>query len=507
MKATRILSLILALIMLCSTFLFACGKEDADKKGDGSDVVINTEAEDESKKYDAKIVNLNGHVFRFLTRGTNASSHLATHAVYAEAPNGDKVNDAVYTRNAQLAEKYNCTIEEERHSNPGADARESLIAGDYIADFIMGTAYQTRSLASAGLLVDIASLDNIDLTKAWWDQRSMNGMNVGGKIFFVTGDACTLDDRAAWIMYFNKDWIEEYDASLNLYDEVRKGTWTVDLMAKLMTETAKDLDGDGQVATIGKDRFGYYGERGNNWFHVAACNVTVSKISPSGDIEIPFQPTQELLTAWEAVKGIVASPVRVVSDSSGAFKNGLSTFFCCNVGTMLNAGSTTISQGFLPLPKLNAEQENYHTSVSYIQLGSYCIPYTVENAEDWETNGFTSGAEQCAYFLEAFAYYSMNILTPAFYDQVILKQAVRDADSAEMVQIALANKIYDPVIGYSFGSLSEAFKECGSPNGAGAVGSDAAYDTFVSTYDKRYTAARKALQDYIKYVNAEDNVA
>jgi hypothetical protein len=162
--------------------------------------------------------------------------------------------------------------------------------------------------------------------------------------------------------------------------------------------------------------------------------------------------------------------------------------------------------GFLPFPKLNAEQKDYYTSVSFVQLGTYCIPYTVESAEDWETNGFKSGAEQCAYFLEAFAYYSKLIVTPAFYDQVILRQSVRDADSAEMVEIALKNKVYDPVVGYSFGSLSEIFKECGSPGGAGSLGSDSAYDTLVSTYEKRYTAARKALQDYIKYVNAEDQI-
>ena len=36
-----------------------------------------------------------------------------------------------------------------------------------------------------------------------------------------------------------------------------------------------------------------------------------------------------------------------------------------------------------------------------------------------------------------------------------------------------------------------------------APGSDAAYDTFVSTYESRYTAARKALQDYLNYINTE----
>ncbi len=501
MKATRILSLILAIVMLSTSFLFvACAKEE-EEGGKGGGVAVNTEAEDESKKYTAEIKNLNGHEFHFLTRGTNPTSHLATHAVYAETTNGEKVNDAVYARNAQLAEKYNCTITEERYSNPGASARESLIAGDYVADFIMGTAYQTRTLASAGLLVDFNTLENIDLTKAWWDQNAMAGMNVGGKTFFITGDAATLDDRGSWIMYVNRDILHIYDPNLDIYDVVRKGEWTLEYMAKIMSETAADMDGDGQITKIGTDRFGYTGERNNNWYHIAAQNITLAKPTPSGDFEIFPTLGSDLLTAWEAARKVLASPYRIVSDTGNYFRNNLSTFWGCNVGTMLNAGNVTINIGFLPLPKQSVEQDKYYTAVEYIQLGSYCIPYSVEQAEDWETNGFTSGAEQCAYFLEAFAYYSMQILTPAFYDQVIMKQSVRDAESAEMVRMALENKMYDPVVGYDMGSTMAIFKgACGS---AGEIANDLEYDGISTLYDARYQAARKALNDYIKYINTE----
>jgi hypothetical protein len=168
----------------------------------------------------------------------------------------------------------------------------------------------------------------------------------------------------------------------------------------------------------------------------------------------------------------------------------------------LNAASSTISLGVLPLPELNKEQDKYYNGVSYAQLGCFAIPTTTDNCEDWETNGFTSGREQAAYFLEAFCYYSMLTLKPAFYDQVILKQSIRDVESAKMVEYAMENKVYDPVVGYDFGKMLKLFYEVGSPNNE-APGSDAAYDTFVSTYESRYTAARKALQDYLNYINTE----
>lgn len=499
MNAKRILSLILAVIMLCSVFLVSCAKEDADKGGSAGSVVEG-EAEDTSKVYDAEVKNLNGHEFRFVVRSTSAS-HLAVNEVYAEALNGDKVNDAVFQRNSQLQEKYNCTIVEDRQSSPASAVREPLIAGEYVADFLVHTAMGLRSLAAANLVADLSVLDNIDLEKAWWDPNGMAGMNVGGKVFFVNGDGVTLDDRAAWILFFNKDWVEEYNPDLNLYDVVEKGEWTIDLMYELMAGTAKDLDGDGALVAR-KDRFGYIGERFNNWVHVNGCGETLSRISSSGEYEIPAQPKAELLNIWEKLRPLLTSPTRLVDDAGSVFRSGLSTFFSCNTGTILNAASSTISLGVLPLPKLNKEQDKYYNGVSYAQLGCFAIPTTTDNCEDWETNGFTSGREQAAYFLEAFCYYSMLILTPAFYDQVILKQSIRDVESAKMVEYAMENKVYDPVVGYDFGKMLKLFYEVGSPNNE-APGSDAAYDTFVSTYESRYTAARKALQDYLNYINTE----
>ncbi|MBR5296187.1 MAG: hypothetical protein IKU24_06315, partial [Clostridia bacterium] len=438
MNAKRILSLILAVIMLCSMFLVSCAKDEGGKGGQAGSVVEG-EAQNENEVYDAEIKNLNGHEARFIVRHNNAS-HLSVNEVYAEAPNGDKVNDAVFARNSQLADKYNFTIVEQRYEDVAKSTREPLIAGEYIADIILGVARDVRSLASANLLADLSVLDNINLEKVWYDQNSMTGLNIGGKVFFVNGDGATLDDRAAWIMFFNKDWVEEYDVSMNLYDVVRKGEWTIDLMVEIMNATAKDLDGDGAI-NPGTDRMGYTGESANNWFHVSGCGVTLSRTSSTGDYEIPAQPKQELLDAWEACRPLITSPYREVSDMSARLRNGFSTFYACNLGTILYSGQTTQSLGVLPFPKMNKEQDKYYIAPSFSQMATFCIPTTVDNCEDWETNGFTSGREQAAYILDAFSYYSKLTLTPAFYDQVILKQSIRDAESAEMVEIALENKL------------------------------------------------------------------
>ena len=273
-----------------------------------------------------------------------------------------------------------------------------------------------------------------------------------------------------------------------------------------MFGSGEDLDGNG-VMEIGKDRFGYIGEDTNNWYHLAACNVHLSKMSSSGAIEIPPTVNKDVINAWAALKPLLTSPLREVSDEGPRFRQGLATFFSCNLGAVANMAKSTTNFGLLPMPKLNEEQEEYWTSVSGGWCYVYAIPNVTENAMDYEANGFASGQEQAAYFLEAFGYYSKNTLDVAYYEQVLKLQAVRDEDSIEMLELGLKNKLYDPVVIFDFGKIGTSlFREVGSNGGriagqgAAVPGSDVNYDTLVSTYQSRVEAARKALNSYIDYI-------
>ncbi|MBR2615625.1 MAG: hypothetical protein IKC69_02985 [Clostridia bacterium] len=505
MKAKRILSLILAAIMLCSCFLFGCGKKDEGGKQNGGIVELETEGEDESRILDLETVDLKGHNFHFKARKVN-HIQLETHEIYAENITGDdKINDAVFNRNAAIMEEYNCKITEEQVASPVSAYRENLLAGDYVADFFFDEARLLRTLAADNLLVDISTTENIDLTKAWWDQNSLNGMNIGNKIFFIVGDAATMDDRASWILWFNKDHIENYDSSIDLYQEVRDGKWTISRLYELMVETVADENGDGALMP-GEDRMGYIAERYCNFGHVLACGVTMGNVDDAGNWIIPTEPKQELMDVWSDLRALITAPEREVSANIQNFNQGLGTFYSGNLGTAFDVRESTYRIGALPMPKRNEQQSEYMTGVYYSQLVAYAIPITVNNADDLEGSGFESGVERSAYFLEVFSYYSMNILTPAFYNQVLLKQSVSDQASAEMIELAMENKVYDPIAGYNFGSIN-IYSLVGSNNQNGIPGTDVNYDTFKSTYESRVNAARKALENYINFINVGDVIA
>ncbi|MBQ3865867.1 MAG: hypothetical protein II776_03115 [Clostridia bacterium] len=507
MKHVKTVSLLLSLLMLLTVFTAGCSKDAGDGEKGPDKVDVKTEEVDPTTVYDAEIHDLHGHEFWFLVRSTTYT-HLDTYEVYAEELNGDKVNDAVFKRNATLEEKYNCKIREERNPNPGAAVREQLIAGEYQYDYLYTNVLQLRSLSASNLLADFYELDNVDLSKAWWDQNAVKGLSIAGKAFYVNGDAGTLDDRASWLMYFNKDIIETCGLE-SPYELVRRGQWTIDKMYEYMLATVEDLNGDG-VMTHGTDRFAYMGEELNNWMHVAACNVRISRFSSAGDIEIPPTLSKEVLDVWAALKPLLTSETRLVGDMGSYFRMGISTFFGCNCGAVTTF-SGGVNFGVLPFPKLNEEQEEYWTSISSLWTYGYAIPVATDNASDYQENGFDSGREQAAYFLEAFSYYSMDTLTVAFYDQVVKRQVVKDLESAEMIDIGLRNKVYDPVAVFDFGNIGyNLFAKCGS-NGSGGSngkpalpGTDVNYDTLVSTYKSRVDAARTALNTYVNYVTNED---
>ncbi|MBP5289358.1 MAG: hypothetical protein J6Z79_05745 [Clostridia bacterium] len=507
MKAMRITALLLALLLTLPLVLFGCSKNDG-KKDAGKQQIISEEEVDESEVYDAKIRDLGGHEFWFITRTTGVA-HLEPNEIYAKELTGDKINDAVFKRNATLEETYNCVIKEERNESPSSAVREMLLAGEYMYDYIYDSVYRLRPLSAQNLLADFNTLEEIDLSKAWWDQNAIDGLTISGKAFYVTGDAGTMDDRGSQVIYMNRDIIARAYLD-DPYELVREGKWTVEKMVEYMEATKEDIDGDG-VYTIGKDRFGYIGEWQNNYFHMAGFNIHIVETSSSGDVKIPGAVSKEMLAAWQALKPLLASPYRDISDSGSRFRAGLGTFFGCNLGVLFGGKLSEIDFGILPLPKLNEEQEYYWTAPHFSITFGYAIPVTTDAASDAETNGFDSGREQAAYFLDAFAYQSRHTLSVAFYDQVMNHQMAKDEETVEMLKLVLEHKHYDIVGLFDFGGLGRGLFGTVGSNAAtdvkGVTGTDANYDNLVSTYESRVQAARKALNKYINYIDADDNSA
>ena len=85
--------------------------------------------------------------------------------------------------------------------------------------------------------------------------------------------------------------------------------------------------------------------------------------------------------------------------------------------------------GIIPYPKWDENQENYLTRVEGAEL--FGVPITAENLE-------RTGA-----IIEAMACESMNEVIPVYYDLSLKTKVTRDEESAKMLDIIFANRVFD----------------------------------------------------------------
>ena len=88
--------------------------------------------------------------------------------------------------------------------------------------------------------------------------------------------------------------------------------------------------------------------------------------------------------------------------------------------------------GVLPLPKYDESQDGYRTNVSG---AGTMIALPVSVTEPQRTGTVIDALAACAY----------DTISPSLYDIIAGTKNVRDAESAEMVQLIIRNRVYDPV--------------------------------------------------------------
>lgn len=128
--------------------------------------------------------------------------------------------------------------------------------------------------------------------------------------------------------------------------------------------------------------------------------------------------------------------------------------------------------GILPFPKFSEDQENYGHLVSAFHCQFLCVPYFVDNAEK------TSG------IVEELAYLGKTTLTPAYYEQTLVGQYVRDDESIEMLDTIFASAMYDIGIYYKIGGLSSSVMTMAKSK----------QNTFASIYDSARASAESDIQ-------------
>ena len=286
-KTIRLLSLLLALLMVVSAFA-ACGQNTEDP-GKESGSTTGAVTEDVTDPVEDALNALRGEV----DWGGNDFGIIYvndiggyTEEVEAEPENGDEtgsgvINDAVFERNT-LFEEY-CNLNFVLVPTPNPSIGSAIMAevqtgtGDF--HLITTTADTAARNATSGYLYNYLDLD-IDLEQDWWDAGTLD-FALDGRVFFMDGSFNIVDDDVTFVFMFNKELRTEYQIA-NPYETVKAGDWTLEYFNSVVSQLATE-NGDGKWDENDTYGFSTPGSIGNTFFYGAGLKY----VENSRDMDVP----------------------------------------------------------------------------------------------------------------------------------------------------------------------------------------------------------------------------
>ena len=433
--------------------------------------------------------DFNGYEFSILANSTAYNPHWFSRDIYVEEETGETINDAVYSRNRAIEEKYNITIKGAFTANQFNDAKKSILAGDNAYDvYSIPLQGATASLAQASMLVNLKDVPYVDLEKPWWDQKANEQLSIANKLMFTINDLLIIDKDALFIFLFNKDVIQEMGLE-DPYQLVRDGKWTVDKMWDMAKVVTRDINGDGIMDD--SDRYGLISQ--THTMHgnvVGAGHFVITKDKddlPVLNITDPM--IQESYAKWIEIKNDRVNTI-VAQDYSSKYadiwdqqlqmlneKRGLWLYTGMNRVTLLREMECNF--GILPNPKHDESQKEYYNAVHAWCTTAISIP-------------ITSDLERTGMILEALTAESYYTLRPAYYDISLKSKLMRDDESGEMLDLIFNNRCYDLGHVYNWGGIFDMF---------GTITQQKSTN-FVSAYEKLLPRVETAMQKTIDEIIA-----
>ncbi len=481
-------ALILVILMAAGFIVTSCAAPADDTASTSAGTIAEITEEEATTELQPNIpegLDFAGEDFLFLVSSASDTNGVdwVTYDIWVENENGEAVNDAVFARNLYLKEKYNVNIKQTDSggSTTLALTQKSVKAGSDDYDAVITNIAAGGTLAQSGMIYNLYDVNYIDLSMPWWDQRAVEDLSIGGKVYYATGDVTVINNDATWVLMFSKKLAADNNIG-NLYDFVRSGKWTFDMMLERMKIVARDVNGDGKMG-YDEDIYGFatHGSSGPGLMYASGEKITKKDAEGYPALAVDL----------DRMQGVVELAGKILSDGNITFtlsqhgnttdelrflfEEGRSLFFGEVMQCITRMRASENDFGLISWPKYDENQEEFYNHVHSTAGKIVCIPLTQPDLE-------FAGA-----VVEAFAAKSRSTLTVAYYDVALTYKYMRDEESVEMLDIVLATRCYDLGYMYDWGGMCSSIYNLiisGKPD-------------LASTYDKKLPAFEKALDKTI----------
>lgn len=477
------LYILTTLMFLQSTaVLFSCAEsaETPSETAETTAAVVTETTAAELKPNLPEDLDYEGHQFVILTETGYNWEEVDVSEEMGVVTNDVTVNDAVYQRNLMTEETLNVKVVMLLSSSVNSDIKKAVSAGDDAYGVAMPATATTASLALADYFYDWHDLEYVNLEMPWYEQGIINDATIAGKVLFMTGDFGFRDKDNTWIFMFNKNLLSDLNVA-EPYDNVRNGTWTLDLFSSMIKGVTADIDGDSKFNS--KDRYGFLttGAGGATNFLYAGGNKIVTQ-TPDGVINLTLN-NEKTVSLVEITNNIFNSENQTHTDGwdviEKMFAAGQGLFYSEIMAHVRNLRGMEADFGLLPAPKYDEAQEEYYCHVDAASP-LMCVTNTA------------SDPVRTSAVIETLYYLGYKHVRTAYYDVALTGKHIRDEDSAEMLDVILAGRVFDMGYIYNIGTLANMMSSMISKKSA----------DFTSYYSKLESKAQTNLDEIIEKISA-----
>lgn len=438
-KRTRIVSLLLALLLTAPLFA-GCSEsgtnseDESNAQTESGEIETAPEEEDSDDRTKVKDGLPDGLNYDGTEIGVFVPDVKRNEMYFAgpEEMTGEVVDDAVFARNLSVEERLNITLKQDGVSgvdggNINTNVYNLIMAGDTTYDLYLGQQFGITKLLTEKCFINAYDINYIDFSRPWWNTYYMEELTLGkGYLYFLIGDYFldSLDQER--VIFFNKNIYNNiYGNADRVYEEVIEGKWTLDRMCELSEGAFIDLDGNGQ--TDETDQLGYvtYWHGSSVDALVYGTDIDFTKRDADGFITLDIVSDRAVLLLEKILKLYYQPGSWEWTDGRnvGIFASGTALFLGnAAFGMAPELREMEDDFGFIPYPKLDEQQDSYHSLVhDAVLIGA--------------VSTCSINLDKIGAVLEALNSESYRTVTPAWYETALKNKYSRDKLSLQMIDL------------------------------------------------------------------------
>ncbi|MBQ7897338.1 MAG: hypothetical protein IJ323_02830 [Clostridia bacterium] len=448
----RLLALLLATIMILSTFaLVSCDKGEDGQGEENKPTSTVISGEEGDIFYERSLVDDELGEYDFGGRELRIAAHDRKSVIPDEADKnkGNLIIDAKFSALDTAESRFNFKAVVSYYAGYQEVVEwvsKTVLSGSDEFDLFCSHSASAGGLVLKNLFLNWYDIPNVDFSKPWWAASCANELTYDGKCILAVSDFNLGALTGAYCMIFNKNLASAYDFG-NLYEVVMDGDWTFDYFYNLIKDVYVDTDGSG-TKTEG-DFYGYaqpytYNCPINSWLW-AFDNPVAAK--DEDGVPVVAVKTDKINNIVQKIYDLCYNTNGCYFIADNTAKQGMDLLIdrqaIIAMGSVGNPTGEALRNfeddyGLLPLPKYDENQQNYYTMTAG-EHSVLAVPKTVKDTEFVGT---------CIEVLSAETY---KKVVPTLYETALKTRYLRDNESKEVLDIIIDGRVYD--FGYIYGGF------------------------------------------------------